>query len=246
MGGALELKPPAPPTPPPNHSQNQNQGRGVMLHKSVLTRGDAARFAAAIHSVITTPSYKQAARLASERLRAAPIPYRQQAADWVLYAAALRNHSSFLHTQGQAMAWWQVACLDVVGAALVVLAVPLSFLYGVWAAGRGGRRESNNGNNLVSVQLMFPPNAQQAAKQLAQQQKEDGEGGAAQQQQQQQQRKSSGPGRSVTPSPSGTPRFAFSSCSGGGSPFHGAAGAAAAAEAVAGGGASSRQSKKGL
>lgn len=168
-----------------------------MLRKSVLTRGDAPRFAAAIRAVLTDPSFARAARLASERLRAARAPYRSQAADWVEYAAALRNHGSFLHTQGQRMKWWQVACLDVVGVLLAVAALPAWWLYTVWAAGRGGgggivggggadglesvppARLDEQASELVQVQLMFPPSQQAAAKQLQLQAKQLRQGGLA-------------------------------------------------------------------
>lgn len=90
------------------------------------------------------------------------MPYRQQAADWVEYAAALRNHSSFLHTQGQKMAWWQVLCLDVVGVFVILAAVPLWWMYTIWAAGRGAN-EPGNEASIVQVQLMLRPSQQQAA-----------------------------------------------------------------------------------
>jgi hypothetical protein len=137
-----------------------------MLRKTVLTRGDASRFAAALRALLTQPSFRAAARLASERLQAVRVPYRVQAADWVEYAAALRNHSSFLHTQGQKMARWQVACLDLVALGLLLAAAPLVWAYRVWSAGRGGGQGPDAEDDLVQVQLMLPPSQQAAAKQL--------------------------------------------------------------------------------
>jgi len=90
-----------------------DQGRGILLNKNILTRGDAARLAAALRRIVTEPSFKQRSVAASQRLRAARVPYRAQAADWVEFAAELRDHSSFLFTQGQTMRWWEVMCVDV-------------------------------------------------------------------------------------------------------------------------------------
>jgi hypothetical protein len=141
-----------------------------MLRKSVLTRGDAPRVAAAVKEVLSNPSYARAAAVASERLRAARVPYRAQAADWVEYAAALKDHGSFLHTQGQRMLWWQVCCLDVALIALAVVAAPCWWMYRLWAAGKragGAALGDADEDNAVQVQLAFPPGTQlEAAKQL--------------------------------------------------------------------------------
>ncbi|GBF95279.1 2-hydroxyacylsphingosine 1-beta-galactosyltransferase [Raphidocelis subcapitata] len=144
-----------------------DQGRGILLRKGVLTRGDAARFASAVRAAASDPSYAAAAALARERLRAARAPYRKEAADWIEYAAALRNHGSFLHTQGQVMRWWEVACLDVAAATLLLLALPVWWVYGIWAAGRAAAGEDPEAeDDLVQVTLSFPPAAQLAAKQM--------------------------------------------------------------------------------
>jgi hypothetical protein len=161
-----------------------------MLRKTVLTRGDAARFASALRALLTQPSFRAAARLASERLRAVRVPYSVQAADWVEYAAALRGHGGFLHTQGQAMPRWQAGCLDVAALALLLASLPAAWAYRVWAAGRG-RGASGGGaaggvpappgllseDSLVSVQLMLPPAQQAAAKHIAQRQAQQAAGG---------------------------------------------------------------------
>lgn len=161
-----------------------DQGRGVLLHKSALTRGDAARFEAALRAVLGDGRFKAAAALAAERLRAARVPYREQAADWVEFAAALRHHRGFLHTQGQRMRWWRVACLDVAAAAgallLVCVGGPAAYAYRVWAAGRAaGPHDEEHRDDVVSVQLMFPPGAAQqaAAKHLGGDEAAGGAGG---------------------------------------------------------------------
>jgi hypothetical protein len=107
-----------------------DQGRGVMLHKDTIRKGRAEQLRAAIHQVLTQPSFHAAAQQARLRLRATHAPYRQQAAEWVEYAIRVKEGGPFLYTQGQKMEWWQVMMLDVA----VMLAVV--FLTLQWAARR--------------------------------------------------------------------------------------------------------------
>ncbi|KAI8475997.1 MAG: hypothetical protein J3K34DRAFT_516913 [Monoraphidium minutum] len=147
-----------------------DQGRGIMLCKSVLSRGDPTRLAAAVRAVLSDPSYARAAGLAAARLRAVRVPYAVQAADWVEYAAALRDHGSFLATQGQRMAWWRAACLDVAAALLLLAAAALWWLGRAWSARRrgnsGGGGEKEEGEHPVQVQLMVPHSPRGAAAKL--------------------------------------------------------------------------------
>jgi hypothetical protein len=57
------------------------------------------------------------------RLKAHPRLFKEEAADWVEFAAGVCKEGPFLQTQGQSMAWYQVNGLDVyVAAAAVVFA----------------------------------------------------------------------------------------------------------------------------
>lgn len=112
-----------------------------MLPKRVLMRGGAPRLAAAVRAVLGRPAFAVAAGAAAERLRAARVPYSEQAADWVEYAAALRHHGSFLHTQGQLMGAFSASSADV---ALLYAACAA----GTWwaaAAAWGRRRRGGKG-----------------------------------------------------------------------------------------------------
>jgi UDP:flavonoid glycosyltransferase YjiC (YdhE family) len=91
----------------------QDQGRAVRLPADSLVRGRSSTVTSALLAVLTEESYHAAAARVSERLRAARRPYRQVAADWVEYAAALRGHQPFLHPQKLHLAWHQQAMLDV-------------------------------------------------------------------------------------------------------------------------------------
>jgi hypothetical protein len=142
--------------PPP--LPNEKQGRGLMLHKSVLSRGQHQQFADAVRSVLTTPSFAKAAALASARLKAVRIPYREQAADWVEFAATLRDHGPFFTTQGQVMPWWQVACLDVAAVLAAIVLLPALAAYMLWTAARE-RRAAEQEEGVVDVQLMFAPSS---------------------------------------------------------------------------------------
>ena len=125
-----------------------DHGRGVLVDKRRLLRGDAAPLAAAIAAVAVErrAEFKRAAVAAAARLRAHPRSAAQRAADLVDYALALPRGDgsgggeggSFLHTQGQDMGWWQVVLLDVLAlyTAAAVMAVWLLREAAAWATAR--------------------------------------------------------------------------------------------------------------
>lgn len=69
-------------------------GRGwaTLLPGNTLAAGRAAVFKNAVINMLSTDSYAKAAAVTSQRLRAISRPYSEQAADWVEYAAALKDH----------------------------------------------------------------------------------------------------------------------------------------------------------
>ncbi|WIA31125.1 hypothetical protein OEZ86_001146 [Tetradesmus obliquus] len=107
----------------------QDQGRAKRIPADTLMKGDAAGFKAALMDILTYDSYKAAATVISKRLRAVARPYKQVAADWVEYAAAVKDHGPFLNPQKLQQHWYQQAMLDVVLFYAAVLAVPVLLLW---------------------------------------------------------------------------------------------------------------------
>jgi hypothetical protein len=65
----------------------------------------------------------------SKRLRAVARPYKQVAADYVEYAAAVKDHGPFLNPHKLHQYWYQQVMLDVVLFFAAVLAVPVLLLW---------------------------------------------------------------------------------------------------------------------
>jgi hypothetical protein len=107
----------------------QDQGRAKRIPADTLIKGDAAGFKAALVDILTNDSYQAAAAVISKRLRAVARPYKQVAADWVEYAAAVKEHGPFLNPQKLHQYWYQQVMLDVVLFYAAVLAVPVLLMW---------------------------------------------------------------------------------------------------------------------
>lgn len=136
-----------------------DQGRGVLVDKSALLRGDAAPLADAILSVACGDrrrAFKRRAEVAAARMRAHPRAPAQRAADAVEHALRLPRQPAgdgFLHTAGQEQGWWQVILLDVLAlyaaalvAAWLLLRAGVARLRGAAVKGRGGGRGGGGGH----------------------------------------------------------------------------------------------------
>jgi glucuronosyltransferase len=107
----------------------QDQGRAKRIPADTLMKGDAEGFKAALMDILTHDSYKAAADVISKRLRAVARPYKQVAADYVEYAAAVKDHGPFLNPHKLHQYWYQQVMLDVVLFFAAVLAVPVLLLW---------------------------------------------------------------------------------------------------------------------
>lgn len=116
----------------------QDSGRALRIRGDTLAAGRADEFGAALRALLSNRSYADAAAVAAARIRATPRPYAQQAAEWVEYAAALRQHGPFLNPQKLHLTWWQQAALDVVGLYAALAAMPAAAL--CWCVSGAVRR----------------------------------------------------------------------------------------------------------
>jgi hypothetical protein len=130
----------------------EDQGRALRLPGDALARGRDADAAAALLALLSDERYHAAARVVAQRLQAVRRPYKQVAADWIEYAAALKGHTPFLHPRKMHLLWHQQALLDVaaVYAAVAALAGVLAYRWlwrrswqlraalQHWRGGRGG------------------------------------------------------------------------------------------------------------
>lgn len=107
----------------------EGKGWAKRLPGDTLATGKAAVFKAALLSMLSTDSYAKAAAATSQRLRAVRRPYSEQAADWVEYAASLRDHGPFLHPYKIHQHWYQQVMLDVIMFYAAVVAVPCYFVW---------------------------------------------------------------------------------------------------------------------
>lgn len=106
----------------------QDQGRAKLIPANTLMKGDVQGFKHALMDVLTNSTYHEAAAVTSRRLRATARPYKQVAADWVEYAAAVKDHGPFLHPHKVHQYWYQQVMLDVVLLYAAMVAVPLWLL----------------------------------------------------------------------------------------------------------------------
>lgn len=100
----------------------QQRGMCVALSREQLAAGPADVALAAISRVLQDSSFREAAERLSRRLRAAPRPPAEEAADWVEYAArVVADPGAFLVPHEGSMAGWQLALLDVYALLLSVV-----------------------------------------------------------------------------------------------------------------------------
>lgn len=132
----------------------EDKGWARRLPGNTLTIGKAAAFKQALIDMLQSDSYSTAAAVTSKRLRAVQRPFNEQAADWVEYAAAVKDHGPFLHPYKIHQYWYQQVMLDVVLLYLAIAAIPLFFFWRrlrmLWIA-RGCRGPS------VLVELLLKP-----------------------------------------------------------------------------------------
>lgn len=114
----------------------QDKGWAQRLPADTLCKGRPEAFKQTLSEVLQNKSYKQAAEVTSQRLRANPRPYSQEAADWVEYAASLREHGPFLHPHKIQQLWYQQVMLDVLLFYAAVVAVPLVLVWKWWSVQR--------------------------------------------------------------------------------------------------------------
>jgi hypothetical protein len=107
----------------------RDQGRARMLPGDTLLKGDVATFVSALHDLLGNQSYSNSASIASQRLKAVARPYAETAAELVEYAAAVKEHGPFLHTQKMYQKWYQQQMLDVL---VVYLVVAVALLVPLW------------------------------------------------------------------------------------------------------------------
>jgi glucuronosyltransferase len=135
-----------------------DQGRGVLLHKDTLIKGQVEKLRIALRRVLEEPSYALEAKKASVRLQAAPHAYRLQAAEMVEYAVRVKAHGPFLFTQGQKMAWYQILMLDV------AVAVAVAVIVVSWLVNRAWRSRGATQNDLQGKMVAAEILLKQAAK----------------------------------------------------------------------------------
>jgi UDP:flavonoid glycosyltransferase YjiC (YdhE family) len=114
-----------------------DEGRALLLPAATLTGGDAAAAASAVEAALTKllreARFTRAAAVTATRLRAVREPYAEQAADWVEYALAVRQHGPFLYPAKLHQRWHEQVMLDV---ALLYAVVAAAAVLCVGAAGR--------------------------------------------------------------------------------------------------------------
>jgi UDP:flavonoid glycosyltransferase YjiC (YdhE family) len=90
-----------------------DQGRALFVSTKELERGRVAHTVQALRQLLEDSSFRTAAQVVSRRLRAVQRPYKELAADWVEYAAAVKADGPFLHPVKVTQRWYQQAMLDV-------------------------------------------------------------------------------------------------------------------------------------
>lgn len=90
-----------------------DQGRALYVPTKGLEQGDIAPTVQALQQLLQDSSYTAAAQVVSRRLKAVQRPYKEQAADWVEYAAAVKDDGPFLYPVKLQQQWYQQAMLDV-------------------------------------------------------------------------------------------------------------------------------------
>jgi UDP:flavonoid glycosyltransferase YjiC (YdhE family) len=90
-----------------------DQGRALFVPTKGLEQGSTAPTVQALQQLLQDSSYAAAAQVVSRRLKAAQRPYKEQAADWVEYAAAVKDDGPFLYPVKLQQQWFQQAMLDV-------------------------------------------------------------------------------------------------------------------------------------
>jgi len=107
-----------------------DHGRAIHLPADTLTKGKTAAVVHALSELLGDGSYHKTAQVVSRRLQAVQRPYKEAAADWVEYAAAVKDDGPFLHPVKLWQPWYQQASLDtmLLLAALAVLAALAAWL----------------------------------------------------------------------------------------------------------------------
>lgn len=90
-----------------------DQGRALFVSTKELERGKVAHTVQALRRLLADSSFRAAAQVVSRRLKAVQRPYKELAADWVEYAAAVKEDGPFLHPVKVTQKWYQQAMLDV-------------------------------------------------------------------------------------------------------------------------------------
>jgi hypothetical protein len=90
-----------------------DQGRALYVPTNGLEQGNVAPTVQALQQLLQDSSYTAAAQVVSRRLKAVQRPYKEQAADWVEYAAAVKDDGPFLYAMKLQQQWYQQAMLDV-------------------------------------------------------------------------------------------------------------------------------------
>jgi hypothetical protein len=90
-----------------------DQGRALFVPTKELEQGKVAHTVQALWQLLEDSSFRAAAQVVSRRLKAVQRPYKELAADWVEYAAAVREDGAFLHPVKVTQQWYQQAMLDV-------------------------------------------------------------------------------------------------------------------------------------
>lgn len=133
----------------------QDQGWAKRLPANTLLSGRADLLQQALAGMLENSSYKQAAAITSKRLRAAPRPYKQEAADWVEYAASLREYGPFLHPQKVYQYWYQQVMIDVLLLYAAVAAVPVVLVWRWWSVQRYSYA-ARRGTNTIVARIVLP------------------------------------------------------------------------------------------
>jgi UDP:flavonoid glycosyltransferase YjiC (YdhE family) len=103
-----------------------DQGRALYISTQQLEGGNVQPLVQALQQLLSDGRFHAAAQVVSRRLKAVKRPYKELAADWVEFAAAVKGDGPFLHPAKLQQQWWQQEMLDVyllysIAAVLVVL-----------------------------------------------------------------------------------------------------------------------------
>lgn len=136
----------------------QDQGWAARLPRDTLVKGQADALRKVVSEVLGNDSYTRAAAVISQRLRANPRPFRQEAADWVENAASVSEHGPFLHPDKINQYWYQQVMLDVVLLYAAILVMPAMLIWRRWFVQqqRPASRDSDDGFVVAKVTLVAP------------------------------------------------------------------------------------------